>query len=207
VTWLAYGVGLGLGVGIIPGPLLALVLANSLRGGLRSGVITSLAPLPTDVVIIALSLTLMDVMPVRMVALLGAAGGMVVIGIAVDAFLVTRRDDPVPQSAAMRRAFSESARVYLLSPFPWLFWLTAGGALLSTAYTESPSHALWFLVGFYALLIGVTLGCSRVVSATGRRLAPEVYRRGLLVGGSVLALTGALVVVHFLPVVVDVSNA
>ena len=151
MTWLAYGIGLGLGVGVTPGPLLALVLANSLRGGLRSGIITSLAPLSIDVIIISLSLTLMHVMPVRMVAVLGVAGGLVVIGIAADAVRVARHDDPVPQSAAMRRAFSESAIVYVLSPFPWLFWLTAGGALLSTAYKEAPSHALWFLFGFYLL--------------------------------------------------------
>ncbi len=207
MTWLAYGIGLGLGVGVTPGPLLALVLANSLRGGLRSGIITSLAPLSIDVIIISLSLTLMHVMPVRMVAVLGVAGGLVVIGIAADAVRVARHDDPVPQSAAMRRAFSESAIVYVLSPFPWLFWLTAGGALLSTAYKEAPSHALWFLFGFYLLLIGVTLGCSRIVSATGRRLSPVLYRRCLLVGATVLTVTGALVVAHFLPVIVDVSNA
>ena len=207
MNWAAYGIGLGLGVGVSPGPLLALVLANSLRGGLRSGVITSLAPLSTDIVIITLSLTLMHVMPVRMVAVLGAAGGLVVMGIAADAVRVARRDDPVPQSAAMRRAFSESALVYVLSPFPWLFWLTAGGALLSTAYKEAPSHAVWFLFGFYTLLIGFTLGCSRVVSATGRRLSPVVYRRCLLAGATVLTVTGALVVAHFLPVIVDVSNA
>jgi threonine/homoserine/homoserine lactone efflux protein len=46
-TWsaLGLGIGLGIGAGVTPGPLLALIIAETLRGGWRSGMLVALAPL------------------------------------------------------------------------------------------------------------------------------------------------------------------
>jgi hypothetical protein len=57
-TALASGVLLGLFCGLAPGPLLALVLAQTLRHGPREGCKITLTPLVTDAPIIALALAL-----------------------------------------------------------------------------------------------------------------------------------------------------
>jgi threonine/homoserine/homoserine lactone efflux protein len=199
VTWLGIGIALGFGAGIAPSPLLGLVLANSLRRGFGSGLLTSLSPLFTDLLIIGTSLTLLQVMPARMVATLGIIGGVVIIGLAIDSLVVARRRDPVPRSAAMRRVVSESAFANLFNPHPWLFWLTAGGALLSTAYNHSPAGAVWFLIGFYGAAVGVEVICARIVSSSGRPFAPEPYRRALVASAVLMTVTGIFVMIHFFP--------
>jgi threonine/homoserine/homoserine lactone efflux protein len=206
VAWLGFGIALGLGAGIAPSPLLGLVLANSLRRGFGSGLLTSLSPLFTDLLIIGTSLTLLQVMPARMVATLGIIGGIVIIGLAVDSLVVARRRDPVPRTAAMRRVVSESAFANLFNPHPWLFWLTAGGALLSTAYDHSPGRAVWFLAGFYVALVGVKVVCARIVSTSGRPFSPEPYRRALVASAVLLTVSGVLVVIHFFPTLLDLGS-
>jgi threonine/homoserine/homoserine lactone efflux protein len=206
VTWLGIGIALGLGAGIAPSPLLGLVLANSLRRGFGSGLLTSFSPLCTDLLIIGTSLTLLQVMPVRMVATLGIIGGVVIIGLAIDSLVVAHRRDPVPRSAAMQRVVSESAFANLFNPHPWLFWLTAGGALLSTAYDGSPARAIWFLAGFYVALVGVKVVCARIVSSSGRPFSPEPYRRALVASAVLLTVTGVFVMMHFFPTVLDLGR-
>ena len=42
----------------------------------------------------------------------------------------------------------------LLSPHPWLFWLTVGAAILAKAIAQNWLVAAAFLFGFYLLLVG-----------------------------------------------------
>jgi threonine/homoserine/homoserine lactone efflux protein len=205
VSWLGIGIALGLGAGIAPSPLLGLVLANSLRRGFGSGLLTSFSPLFTDLLIIGTSLTLLQIMSARMVATLGIVGGVVIIGLALDSLVVARRRDPVPRSAAMRRVVSESAFANLFNPHPWLFWLTAGGALLSTAYDNSPAAAAWFLVGFFGALLGVEVVCARIVSSSGRPFSPEPYRRALVASAVLMTVMGVFVMVRFFPTLLDLG--
>ena len=58
MTALASGVLLGLSAGLSPGPMLALVLAQTLRHGSREGCKIALTPLVTDPPIILVTLAL-----------------------------------------------------------------------------------------------------------------------------------------------------
>ena len=80
-TWGALGIGmsLGLGAGITPGPLLGLVINESLRNGWRAGVSVALAPLVGDVFVIACCLPLLAQLPPAVFALLGVGGGLYVL--------------------------------------------------------------------------------------------------------------------------------
>ena len=50
---------LGLGAGLTPGPLLGLVINETLRSGWRAGVLVAIAPLIADTLIIGLTFTLL----------------------------------------------------------------------------------------------------------------------------------------------------
>src|SRR5262245_45531600 len=79
-AWQALGIGmsLGLGAGITPGPLLGLVINETLRGGWRSGVLVALAPLLADLAIIALCLFMLIRLSLLALSVLGLCGGLYV---------------------------------------------------------------------------------------------------------------------------------
>jgi threonine/homoserine/homoserine lactone efflux protein len=101
LSTLASGVLLGLSAGLVPGPMLALVLTQSLRHGAREGCKVALVPLLTDAPIIVLTVALAAKAAEFQTALgvLSMAGGAFVLYLAFDAFRPARMD----RDAAARR--------------------------------------------------------------------------------------------------------
>ena len=60
IHYLTIGAILGLSAGFAPGPLLALVLSETLRRNTRAGIMVALAPICTDLPIIALSVLVLS---------------------------------------------------------------------------------------------------------------------------------------------------
>ena len=84
IAALASGLLLGLSCGLAPGPLLALVLAQSLRHGAREGCKIALTPLLTDTPIILLTLLLAAKLAElrRLLGMVSIAGGAFVLYLA-----------------------------------------------------------------------------------------------------------------------------
>jgi len=167
---------LGLAAGLAPGPLLALVMAESLRGGAASGVRVALAPLLTDAPIIALSWGLAGSLDAQSpwLAALSLGGALVV---AQLAFAQWRAVLPEAGSAAAGGVLRRAAAVNLLNPHPWLFWITFGGPLLAAASNASLWLAVAFLFVFYLLLVGSKVVLALLTARWGRGLTVIGYRR------------------------------
>jgi len=181
---------MGLSAGISPGPLLALVIAASLRSGLKGGLLVALAPLITDVPIVALSVLLANYLPSEALRWVGTVGGLVVIWMGVETLRSGRRavlPGGADVRAEPRRELGRGVVVNALNPHPYLFWATVGGPALVSGWRISPWHALAFLVPFYALLVGSKMTLAWVVSRGAGGLSQTWYRR-LLVGCSLLLL-------------------
>lgn len=196
---LALGLGIGLAAGISPGPLLALVLTESLRAGWRAGVLVACAPLLTDALVVAATLLVLREVPERALAVLGVLGGAYV----VHAGVVTWRDartarleasgSGIPVRAALRRA----ALVNLLSPHPWITWATALGPLTVATWRDSASGGVALVVGFYVTLVGAKAVLALVVGRGRRRLGQHGYRRALSGAAVLLVLAGLGLVAEF----------
>ena len=89
---LATGVLLGLSAGLAPGPLLALVLAQSLRHGAREGCKVAVTPLLTDAPIILLALIIAAKLAALrpLLGVVSIAGGAFVLYLAWDCFRPVR---------------------------------------------------------------------------------------------------------------------
>ena len=155
---LLLGLSLGLGAGLAPGPLLALVVQATLERGFAAGARVAAAPLVTDAPIIVLCVLVLDGLGDDVLAALSLAGAAFVAWLAVDA-LRTRPSESQPASGDLRRA----ALVNVLSPHPWLFWLTVGGPLV-----VGDAGAL-FVAGFYVTLVGAKVAVAALVAAGRRR--------------------------------------
>ena len=190
------GVSLGFGAGISPGPLLTLVITTTLARGLAAGLRVGLSPLLTDAPIILIAVLAVDALPAWAASALGLVGGIYVVYLGVETMRSARGarldGDAAPVGAA--NDLGRGVLVNLLSPHPWLFWITVGAPLLVAQWQRSPWQAAAFLFGFYLLLVGSKLALAVVIAGGRRRLDGPWYGRVLLASGGVLLVFGILLI-------------
>jgi threonine/homoserine/homoserine lactone efflux protein len=192
MTALASGVLLGLSAGLAPGPLLALLLTQTLRHGPGEGCKIALTPLITDAPIIILALVLASKLAAirPLLGMVSIAGGVFVLYLAWESFR------PVVQgggaATGFPRSWSKGILTNLLNPHPWVFWMTVGAAILAKGLEQSAWVAAAFLFGFYLLLVGSKMLLALMAGRSRNLLAGRPYHlvmRGLAV---LLALFGLL---------------
>lgn len=192
---LATGILFGLSAGLAPGPLLALVISQTLRHGPGQGVRVALAPLITDVPIVVASVLLVGAAagssgPLAVVSLMGAA---FVAWLARETWTAEPPGDTAPGATdPAPRSWTRGAAVNALSPHPWLFWIAVGAPTLLAAYaTGGLPAAAAFIVGFYASLIGSKVGIAIVAGRARGHVAGRGYRATMRILAVLLVLFAA----------------
>jgi len=196
------GLVIGLGSGVVPGPLVVLAIATTLRRGIRSGLLVACGPLVSDAFIIAVSLTVVSVLPTGARLALGIAGSVVVAVFGVETLRAARRADVEAMRATVeprsrRTALTshplvQATLLNLLNPAPWLFWFTAGAAMLRDYWMSSPIEAVAFLTTFYVGLVGSKMAVVAGVALGQRWLTTPTYRRVLIACGLALLILALL---------------
>ena len=192
ITALASGVLLGLSAGLAPGPMLALVLAQTLRHGSREGCKIALTPLVTDPPIILLTLALASKLAQLrpLLGIVSIAGAVFVLYLAWESFNPVRQEAEAP--AERPRSWFKGIVTNLLNPHPWLFWLTVGAAILAKAMAQGWLVAAAFLFGFYLLLVGSKVLVALMAGRSRNLLAGRPYRVTMRVLAVLLTLFALL---------------
>jgi threonine/homoserine/homoserine lactone efflux protein len=175
LSFLATGVLLGLSAGFAPGPLLALVVSETLRHDARAGIRVALAPVVTDVPIVLCSLFAL-VQLSRFHSLLGGislAGSCFILYLGIQN-LKTRGLD-ISRGPGPARSLQKGILVNLLSPHPYLFWFTVGGPMTIRAMQTGPAPAIFFIAGFYGLLVGVKIFLALLTARSRAFLKGKTY--------------------------------
>lgn len=190
---LGAGAALGLAAGLSPGPLLALVVSQTVRHGPREGLKVAAAPLITDAPIVLLSVLVISRLESDVVlGLIALAGGAFVAFLGIENLRTTRLE--VDGGDRAPRSWRQGATVNALSPHPYIFWVTVGAPILLSASSAGPAGPLAFLLGFYICLVGSKVAVALAVGASRGVLMGGAYRwimRGL---GAVLLIFAALLV-------------
>lgn len=159
------GIVLGLSAGLSPGPLMTLVIAETLKHGIPAGARIAVAPLITDAPIIAGSLLLLSTLARASVIIgtLALLGGLYIawLGFENMCFRGAVAQAAPADASLLRRGIIAN----LLNPNPYVFWLTVGGPLVFTAARTGTIRAALFLTLFYICLVGSKL---LVAVAVGR---------------------------------------
>lgn len=200
-TALLTGLGIGLAAGVSPGPLLVLVVTSALRGGLRAGLAAAAAPLISDLVVVTVVLLVLRELNSSVLGWLGVLGGLAIIGVGVQTFREGRtarlRVESDSGDTALRRALGQAVLVNLISPHPWISWITALGPLTISAWRADPAAGVAVVVGFYLTLVGAKAALAAVVVRGRGRLSENGYRRTVMTAGVSLVALGALMFVEF----------
>ena len=193
IDYLLSGTVLGLSAGLAPGPLLTLVLIETLQYNWRAGVKVACAPLLTDLPIICVALFVLAQLS-RVNTFLGVislAGALLLLSMAYKSL----RSSQISLSLENKPASSLSKGVVVnfLSPHPYLFWLTIGAPLVMKAWAQSFLSTLAFIGTFYLFLIGAKISLALLAGRSKVLLEGRLYLfvmrvLGLLLGVMALVL-------------------
>lgn len=204
ISMITTGAVLGLSAGISPGPLLTLVITETLRRGIGAGIRVALAPLITDLPIILISLLVLSRLA-RFQTVLGYIslfGAGLVLYLGLENFRAKRLD--VDTAPDQNRSLAKGVAVNLISPHPYLFWFSVGGPLFLKALNQNVMSGILFVGGFYVLLVGSKVGIALLVNRSRSFVSEKPYRflmqvlGAVLIGFSVLLARDGLVLLQWI---------
>lgn len=180
--YLSSGIVLGLTAGVAPGPLLTLVVTQTVNYGVKEGFKTALAPLITDPPIIFLSFFIgaklaCSPMPLGLLSMAGAG----YIGYLAWQSLKVQSTDQAPANLSAN-SIQKGVLTNFLNPHPYLFWITVGIPFILKSWASGPWGALTWLAFFYVMLVGSKMAVAMVIGRSKNWLFQRRYvwlNRGL----------------------------
>jgi len=188
IHFLSIGIILGLSSGFAPGPLLTLVISESLQFGIKAGVKVALAPIISDLPIILLTLFIAA-------RLSGFHSGLAIISLLGGIFiLITGLNCMRPQTlqtaapAEPPKSILKGVVVNVLNPHPYLFWIGVGVPTMSKAAAVGIMAVVLFIGGFYITLVGSKIILAIAVGRSRAFLKGKIYRYTLRFLGLLLCM-------------------
>ncbi len=194
---LVLGLMLGVSGGLTPGPLQALIVSETLRGGLRAGLAVAVVPVLTDGPLVIAAGVAATRLPAWALRCLGLAGAVVLTYLGLSLMVGEDSTEPV-RTGGVRSPLRRAIVVNLLNPHPYVFWLTVGSSVMSAA--SSPVELLAFPAGFFLGIVSTQAAIALAVHRTAT-IAPEERLHDLrrLSGALLLAAAGYLAYASLAP--------
>jgi threonine/homoserine/homoserine lactone efflux protein len=154
LSYLTIGAILGLSAGFAPGPLLALVVSETLQHDIKAGIKIALAPILTDLPIIIITVFVLAKLArfQQILGIISIIGGCFILYLGIKN-IKTKGVDIVKDST-IPKSLQKGILVNALSPHPYLFWFTVGAPTTLKALVQGPASAFSFIISFYAMLVG-----------------------------------------------------
>ena len=188
LPFLISGVLLGLVAGISPGPLLTLVITETLKHNKKEGILVASAPLITDIPIVLLSIFILKKLS-HFHYILGAisfCGALFIAYLAYESITVKGLD--VNLQSIKARSLSKAIITNFLSPHPYLFWIAVGAPIVLKGYEINILSSLLFIIGFYLLLVGSKITVVLIVDKSKSFLKSKAYLAIIRTLGFILLL-------------------
>lgn len=188
VYYLTIGIILGLSAGFAPGPLLTLVISETLEHDIKSGVKVALAPIITDLPIIILTLFVFAQLSSfhNILGVVSLIGGCFVLYMGYES--LRSKGSEINLKGPKSRSLIKGILTNALSPHPYLFWLSVGAPTMTKALSVNIYSPLAFIGGFYTFLVGSKILLALVVGKSKSFLRGETYLYTLRFLGMVLCV-------------------
>jgi threonine/homoserine/homoserine lactone efflux protein len=173
--FLALGALLGFSAGISPGPILTLVLTQTIKHNKKEGIKVALSPLITDFPIILISLLIFKSLSQfdLVLAIISFIGGIFIAYLGVQSIRTKGISLEIDDSGSA--SFQKGILANLFNPSPYVFWATVGTPYIFKAFEVNLLTAILFLTSFYVLLIGSKITIAIVVARTKVFIGQKLY--------------------------------
>ena len=185
--YLLSGALLGLSAGISPGPILVLVITETLAGSVWNGVKVALAPLLTDAPIILVSVLLLSKLThfETVPGVVALAGGLFLLYLGYKT--ITAKAPDTENTGPRRGSLKKGVLTNFLNPNPYLFWVTVGAPLVLKGAGTSALNPALFLAGFYCCIVGSKIGVALLTGRFRGFLRSRAYEIAMkLLGGALI---------------------
>lgn len=140
--------------GFAPGPLLTLVISETLQHDIKSGVKVALAPIITDLPIIILTLFVLSKLSDfhNIFGIISLAGGLFILFLGYQS--IRTKGVEINLQEIKPKSLTKGVIANALSPHPYLFWFSVGAPTMTKAMLQDIRAPLAFIISFYAFLVG-----------------------------------------------------
>jgi len=162
-TFLISGIIFGLTLGMSPGPLLTLVISETLKHDKKEGIKIAIAPILTDLPIVLITLLILSKLT-NFDPILGSISilGAIFIGyLAYENISIKKIELDV--SEAKPQSLKKGVIANFLNPHPYVFWFIIGAPTVLRAWGVSLFSAILFILGFYIFLVGSKISIAVIV--------------------------------------------
>lgn len=174
-TFLISGIIFGLTLGMSPGPLLTLVISETLKHDKKEGIKIAVAPILTDLPIVLITLLILSKLT-NFDPILGSISilGAIFIGyLAYENISIKKIELDV--SEAKPQSIKKGVIANFLNPHPYVFWFIIGAPTVLRAWDVSLFSAILFILGFYIFLVGSKISIAVIVEKSRSFLKSNIY--------------------------------
>lgn len=175
VHHLINGIVLGFVAGISPGPILTLVITETIKHNRKEGFKLALSPLFSDAPIVFATIFIIDKLSSYdlILAIISFMGAIFIMYLAWENIKIKSINIDIHN--AKTHNFRKGIIANLLSPHPYLFWLLVGAPFTIKAYNENLTSAVLFILGFYIFIIGTKLTVAFITEKSKKFISSSKY--------------------------------
>jgi len=169
------GTVLGLSAGFAPGPLLTLLISETLQHDIKSGVKVALAPIITDLPIIILTLFVLSKLSNfhNILGVISIAGGFFILSMGYESLCTKGIELSIRE--AEPKSLTKGVLANALNPHPYLFWFSVGAPTMTKAMSVNIIAPLTFIISFYTFLVGSKILLAILIGKSKSFLSGKVY--------------------------------
>ena len=178
------GITLGIVEGIKPGPLLTVVIKETLAGGFKAGMRAASAPIFTDGPLILVSVILAGWIATQpmMLFIISLIGALFLTRMGIECFSL---DPPTRDydESELPESFKRGILTNLLNPNVYAFWFLVGGPLMASSVNKEPLAPFSYAIAFLVTIVLVKMTIAYFFSKTKGNISVSKYRLSLKLCG------------------------
>jgi|TARA_B110000263_G_scaffold24917_1_gene19095 threonine/homoserine/homoserine lactone efflux protein len=178
------GITLGIIEGIKPGPLLTIVIRETLSGGFKAGIRAASAPIFTDGPLIILSIFVAGWIATQPLIFCGISlvGAIFLTRMGLECFS-PEIPDIDSDKIDISRSFKRGIITNLLNPSVYVFWFLVGGPIMATAADTEPLAPVAYAISFLVSIVSVKITIAYFFSKAQVNLSSSNYQLVLRICG------------------------
>jgi threonine/homoserine/homoserine lactone efflux protein len=186
------GIVFGLGGGLTPGPLMTLVISETLKHGTKEGLKVAMAPLITDLPVVLLSVFLLSELSDLSVAIgiISLLGAIFLLYLGHES--ITFKGVEIDTSHFKPQSLRKGIIANIFNPAPILFWISVGAPTVLKGYEVSFMASIYFIVFMYVCLVGSKFLTAMLVGKSRQFLQSRNYKLIIRILGVVLIVFAIL---------------